>query len=95
MYLPYECIQGPRTAVGRERTGAPARWCSRSVPAPTDSGDDNVEFHRGLFGEETVVPHFLALIVRERATELRGPRPDFTREAASHGIRILGGQWDE
>ena len=63
------------------------------APLPGTLGMGKVDPHLRLLREEPMLPHLLALAVREGAAELGGQRPHFTGEGPPHGGRILGLQW--
>jgi hypothetical protein len=49
-----------------------------------------VHFHLGLLREQTMLPHLLPLVVRQRAAQLRGQRPHFAGEGAPHSRGVFG-----
>lgn len=61
-------------------------------PLPGTLGMGKVDLHLGLFGKEAVLPHFLALVIREGAAELGRQRPHFPGEGPPHGGRVFGRQ---
>ena len=61
-------------------------------PLPGRMRMGKVHLHLGLFGEEPRLSHFGALVVRQRATKLRGQGPQFAGEGPSNRERIFGFQ---
>ena len=83
----------PRDAIepgpcGKELAEQPVRVFVRAA-LPRTLRMSKVHLHLGLLGKETMLAHFLSLVVGEGAAELGGQRPHFTGEGPPHGSRIL------
>ncbi len=76
------------SACGKELSQQAVRVLVRaSLPGTLRMGE--VDLHFCLFREQSMLAHFLTLVVREGAPELGGQRPHFPRESPPHGGRVL------
>lgn len=55
----------------------------------------NVDGPVRVLGQEAVLPHFGALVVRQGAAELNRYRPQCAREGVPHRGRVFGLQWHQ